>query len=287
MLEIILLCSAGVFSLLVGSFLNVVIYRLPISMMKGWRKECREFLTENDGLSFEKEPEEETFNVAFPRSHCPSCKQLIPAWCNIPLISYLLLKGRCLRCKTKISFRYPFVELLTAATGGFCFWHYGLSYETAVLMLFSWTLICLTYIDIDHQLLPDQLTLPLLWLGLALNINGTFVDLESAVYGAMAGYLSLWSIYWLFKLLTGKEGMGFGDFKLLAALGAWAGWQVLPTIILLSSLVGAIFGIANILMSGKDKNTPMPFGPYLAIAGWLAFFWGTDIQNWYLGLLGS
>ncbi|WP_096085323.1 prepilin peptidase [Agaribacterium haliotis] len=286
-MEFLTLLAAGVFSLLVGSFLNVVIYRLPISMMASWRRECRAFLTENDGLELGEAPAEERFNVAFPRSHCPSCKQLIPAWCNIPVLSWVLLKGRCLRCKSPISLRYPFVELLTAATGVFCVWSYGLSFEAAALMLFSWTLICLIYIDIDHQLLPDSLTLPLLWAGLAVNSVATFVDLQSAVYGAMAGYLSLWSIYWAFKLLTGKEGMGFGDFKLLAALGAWMGWQQLPTIIILSSAVGAIFGIAGILMKGKDKDTPMPFGPYLAIAGWFAFFWGSDIQRWYLGLIAA
>ena len=284
-METLILIAAGVFSLLVGSFLNVVIYRVPVSLMQGWRKECKEFLSENDGHSFAEDKPEETFNVAFPRSHCPSCKALIPAWCNIPVISYLLLKGRCLRCKTKISLRYPFIELLTAAAGLFCVWQFDLSLETAALMVFSWTLICLIFIDIDHQLLPDNLTLPLMWLGLLVNSSAMFVDLHSAVLGAMLGYLSLWSIYWAFKLLTGKEGMGYGDFKLLAALGAWMGWQQLPTIIILSSFVGALFGISNIILRGKDKNTPMPFGPYLAIAGWVAFFWGDDIQQRYLQLL--
>ena len=290
--------SAGVFGLLVGSFLNVVIYRLPQMLMAGWRNECKEFLTEDSGLTFDEDNkngsdqeantiEGKSFNLAFPRSHCPSCKQLIPGWCNIPVISYLILKGKCLRCKTHISGRYPAIELLTGLVTAYAIYAFGLGYPAAAFIGFSWALICLTFIDIDHQLLPDNITLPLLWLGLGLNSFGMFTDLHSAVLGAIFGYLSLWSVYWAFKLLTGKEGMGYGDFKLLAALGAWMGWQQLPTIIILSSFVGAIIGIASIVLSGKDKNKPIPFGPYLAIAGWIAFLWGDTIQASYLNFLGS
>lgn len=276
--------AAGLFGSLIGSFLNVVIYRFPLTLMNNWRKECKEFLTEDSGIEFENEKEgEKTFNVAFPRSHCPVCKNTIPAWCNIPVISYLILKGKCLHCKTTISIRYPFVELLTAVITAFVVSIYGLSYEALAVALFSWVLIALTFIDIDHKLLPDHLTLPLLWAGLILNSFGMFTDLKSALYGAAFGYLILWSVYWLFKLVTGKDGMGFGDFKLLAALGAWIGWQMLPLIILLSSLVGAILGIINIVVRGKDKDKQIPFGPYLAIAGWIAFFWGEQITQAYLG----
>ncbi len=276
--------TGALFGLLIGSFLNVVIYRLPKSLISSWRKECKEFLSEDSTIKFDesKEDDTETLNIVFPRSHCPSCKALIPAWCNIPILSYALLKGKCLHCKAPISVRYPFVELLTGIITAFIVYRYGLSYEAAAVAIFSWTLISLTFIDIDHQLLPDSMTLPLMWLGLVANALGFFTDLHSALYGAVFGYLSLWSVYWLFKLLTGKEGMGFGDFKLLAALGAWAGWQHLPAIIILSSLVGALLGTLNILLSGQDKNKPIPFGPYLAIAGWIAFFWGDVLQQHYL-----
>lgn len=282
-----LIIAAGLFGSLIGSFLNVVIYRLPLSLISGWRKECKEFLSEDSGIKFDddKESDSKTFNLAFPASHCPSCKKGIPAWCNIPVLSYLLLKGKCLHCKCNISIRYPFIELLTALITAFVYSVYGLTYEALAVMIFSWVLISLTFIDIDHQLLPDNMTLPLLWAGLVLNSFGMFTDLQSALFGAVFGYLTLWTVYWLFKLVTGKEGMGFGDFKLLAALGAWMGWQQLPLIIILSSLVGAILGILNIVISGKDKNKPIPFGPYLAIAGWIAFFWGSDIQQAYLGYL--
>ena len=278
--------TALLFGLLVGSFLNVVIYRYPIMLQLGWRKECKEFLDEDLDINIElpETPHDKNFNLAFPRSHCPACKTLIPAWHNIPVLSWLLLKGKCHNCGTTISIRYPAIELLTGLISAFLVFHFGLSYETAAALLFSWCLICLTFIDIDHQLLPDGITLPLLWLGIAVNSFHYFVDLQSAVYGAIFGYLSLWSVYWLFKLITGKEGMGYGDFKLLAALGAWTGWQQLPTIIILSSLVGALLGTLSIILAGKDKNKPIPFGPYLAIAGWIAFIWGDAIQNYYFQL---
>lgn len=273
----------------IGSFLNVVIYRLPLSLMKGWERECKEFLastheTKPTPTSAEAAPEDtkETFNIAFPASHCPCCKAPVRAWQNIPIISYLLLKGKCAACKVKISLRYPIVEFVTSVLSVWVVYSLGLTVEAGLVLLLTWSLLVLTLIDVDHQLLPDNITLPLMWLGLLANTQGYFTDLQSAVLGAVMGYLALWSVFWLFKLVTGKEGMGFGDFKLLAALGAWMGWQALPVIIILSSAVGAIIGIGGILIFGKDKNKPIPFGPYLAIAGWIAFFWGDAITGAYL-----
>ncbi len=229
-----------------------------------------------------KETEQETFNIAFPASHCPNCKVAVKPWHNIPVISYIfLLKGKCYSCRKKISIRYPIIELITGLLTVFIVSQYNLTIEAGLVLIFTWSLIALTMIDIDHQLLPDDITLPLMWLGILVNISGTFTDLQSAVIGAVAGYLSLWSVYWLFKIIAKKEGMGFGDFKLLAALGAWMGWQVLPLVIVLSSFVGAVIGIAGILILGKDKNKPIPFGPYLAIAGWIAFFWGDVLTQQY------
>ncbi len=289
-----------IISLLIGSFLNVVIYRLPVSLMAGWKSECETFLAEENGettevnkgkADHEKDSvenntgnnKESTFNIAYPASHCPSCKAEIKAWQNIPIISYLLLKGRCHACKIRISPRYPLVELATALLSTWCVYSLGFSVEAGLAILLTWALISLTMIDIDHHLLPDNITLPLLWLGLLANTQSVFASPIDAIIGAAAGYMVLWSIYWAFKLLTNKEGMGFGDFKLLAALGAWMGWQALPLIIILSSLVGAIIGIGGILLMGKEKNKPIPFGPYLAIAGWIALFWGSDITRLYLG----
>ena len=265
----------------VGSFLNVVIHRLPIMMERQWRQQCAE-LENPDGPA---QPHE-TFNLAKPNSHCPHCNHKIRAWENIPILSYLFLKGRCSGCGAKISLRYPTVEAVTALLSGFAAWQFGVSWETAGALLLTWSLIPLTMIDIDHQLLPDSITLPLLWFGLGLNLFGVFTDLSTAVIGAMAGYLVLWSVYWGFKLLTGKEGMGYGDFKLLAMLGAWMGWQQLPAIILLSSLVGAVIGIGMIVIRGRDHTIPIPFGPYLAIAGLIAFYWGDDLASAYLGMSG-
>jgi len=263
----------------------VVIYRLPVSMMAKWKIECKEFLAQNPDTSSENDEngtERKRFNIAFPASHCPSCKAPVKAWQNIPIISYLLLRGRCSNCATKISLRYPLVELATGLLSLFCIYHFGITYAGGLALILTWSLISLTMIDIDHQLLPDDITLPLMWIGLVANAFGVYTDLHSALYGAIMGYGVLWSVYWLFKLLTGKEGMGFGDFKLLAALGAWMGWQMLPLVIILSSLVGAIIGIAGIVIAGRDKNIPIPFGPYLAIAGWIAFFWGDTLTNAYL-----
>ena len=258
----------------VGSFLNVVVHRLPIMMERQWRQQCAE-------LEHAEAPEQiqEPFNLAKPDSRCPHCGHKIRAWENIPVLSYLFLKARCAGCGAKISPRYPIIETVTALLSGLAAWHFGLAWETAGALLLTWGLIPLTMIDIDHQLLPDSITLPFLWLGLGLNLFGLYTDLSAAVIGAIAGYLSLWSVYWGFKLLTGKEGMGYGDFKLLALLGAWMGWQQLPAIILLSSVVGAAIGIGMVLMRGRDHTIPIPFGPYLAIAGLIVFYWGDDITG--------
>ena len=266
--------------LVVGSFLNVVIHRLPIMMESRWRKDCCEL------LEVEQEKQEQPLSLAFPNSHCPKCKANIRAWQNIPVLSYLLLGGRCANCGARISLRYPLVELITGLLTLSLAWFFPASPALLGAMLLTWALIALTMIDIDHQLLPDDITLPLLWLGLLLNLFGTFASLGDAVIGAMAGYIALWSVYWLFKLLTGKEGMGYGDFKLLAALGAWFGWQVLPLIILLSSLVGAIVGIGLMVARNQGKDIPIPFGPYLAAAGWIAMIWGDSMTSAYLNSTG-
>ncbi len=272
------ICILG---LVVGSFLNVVIYRIPVMLFKEWKTACDE-MAANPPTDLP----EGRFNLAIPNSRCPHCDHKITPLQNIPVISYLFLKGACANCKKGISARYPSVELFTGIASVITFSLLGATPQAALALVLMWTLIALTMIDIDHQLLPDNITLPLMWLGLLCNYYGLFVDLPSAVIGAMAGYMSLWSVYWLFKLVTGKEGMGFGDFKLLAALGAWMGWQQLPVIILLSSFVGAAFGIAGMLIAKKDKEWRIPFGPYLAIAGAIAFFWGEDIIQSYLAFSG-
>ena len=268
------------FGLIVGSFLNVVIHRLPIMMQSRWRSDCCEL------LELETQPEGDRLTLSTPNSHCPHCKAAIRPWQNIPVVSYLLLGGKCANCKAKISPRYPLVELATGLLTLALMWQFPFSLALLGAMLFTWALVALTMIDVDHQLLPDDITLPLLWLGLALNLNATYVSLPEAVMGAMCGYLFLWGIYWLFKLLTGKEGMGYGDFKLLAALGAWLGWQALPLIILLSSLVGAVIGGLLMLLQRRGRDVPMPFGPYLAAAGWIAMMWGDTITRFYLNAVG-
>ena len=265
--------------LLIGSFLNVVIYRLPKALEGEWKSDCCEL------LEIEK-PEEPKIGIAFPASHCPSCKAPIKPWQNIPVISYLLLKGKCASCKTSISPRYPLVEMTAGVLSAVVIYTLGPSLQAVLALLLTWALVALTMIDIDTQLLPDNITLPLLWIGLVANSFGVFTSLDNALWGAVAGYLSLWSVFWLFKIVTGKEGMGYGDFKLLAALGAWMGWQSLPLIIILSSFVGAIIGIAGILIMGRDKNIPIPFGPYLAIAGWIALLWGQQLTDFYLQFAG-
>ena len=266
--------------LVVGSFLNVVIYRLPLMMETRWRKDCCEL------LEVPQEKEAPRLTLATPNSHCPHCGSAIKPWQNIPVLSYLLLRGKCAVCGVGISLRYPTIELITGLLTLSLAWYFALSPALLGAVIFTWALVTLTMIDVDHKLLPDDITLPLLWLGLLFNIDGTYVSLTDAVIGAMAGYLILWSVYWLFKLTTGKEGMGYGDFKLLAALGAWLGWQALPLIILLSSLVGALCGIALILLKGRGREVPIPFGPYLAVAGWIAMIWGDEITSRYLAASG-
>lgn len=272
--------------LAVGSFLNVVIYRLPVMMQNEWRRECDEYLKDQGQPTVKKkEKTEEKFNLAYPNSRCPNCGHAIKPWQNIPVLSYVLLKGACANCKTKISPRYPIIEASTALLGALVFWHFGADAQTLFGLVFLWSLISLTMIDVDHYLLPDSITLPLMWLGIVANLFGTYTTLESSVIGAITGYLSLWLVYWGFKLATGKEGMGYGDFKLLAALGAWMGWEYLPLIILLSSAVGALLGIGAIVLLGRDKAKPLPFGPYLAVAGFIAFIWGQELLQHYLQMM--
>ena len=275
--------ALGVLGLVVGSFLNVVIHRIPKILERQWERECAEFLGEE--FRGEDSLETQPYSLAFPGSHCPSCNAEIKPMHNIPVISYLFLRGRCAHCSVSIPIRYPLIELLTAAIWVVCGLSFGVSNALAAAMLLTAVLISLTAIDLDHQLLPDNLTLPLLWVGLLINIDATFVSLESAVLGAVFGYLCLWSVYWLFKIITGKEGMGYGDFKLLAALGAWFGLSALPTIVLLSSLVGAIVGIALIVMRRQDRETPMPFGPFLAGAGLIHLFYPDLLIGWIAGTL--
>nr|WP_307772632.1 A24 family peptidase [Aeromonas hydrophila] len=265
------------FSLMIGSFLNVVIHRLPIMLEREWQAEYLGYFNP------ETQPQqEERYNLMVPRSACPHCGHAITAMENIPLLSWLWLKGRCRECQAPISARYPLVELLTSLLSLIVAATFPPGWGLLAALLLTWVLVALTFIDLDKMLLPDQLTLPLLWGGLLFNLAGGFAPLADAVIGAMAGYLVLWSLYWAFKLLTGKEGMGYGDFKLLAALGAWLGWQALPIVLLLSSLVGAFIGIGLILLRNHHQNKPIPFGPYLAIAGWIALLWGDTITRWYL-----
>jgi leader peptidase (prepilin peptidase)/N-methyltransferase len=268
---------AGLLGLMVGSFLNVVVHRLPIMMERDWAAQCAELRGEAPTVS-------DPLSLAKPRSRCPKCGHAITALENIPVISWILLRGRCKGCAAPISFRYPLVEALTGLLFALAAAHFGFTAAGIGALAFISALIALTAIDFDTQLLPDDITLPLLWVGLALNTFNAYTDLKSAVIGAMAGYLSLWIVYWGFKLATGKEGMGYGDFKLLAALGAWLGWQMLPLTILLSSLVGAVVGIALMVFARHGRNVPIPFGPYLAAAGGIALIWGKPLTHAYLGI---
>ncbi|HLF96290.1 MAG TPA: A24 family peptidase [Methylococcaceae bacterium] len=273
----VLLVLAALLGLMIGSFINVLIHRLPLMMERQWKRECHEF------LSMEAPVEEDNLNLLTPRSRCPQCLQTIRAWENIPILSFLLQKGRCRHCGAAISFRYPLVEALTAMVTVAVVWRFGWSVPALFALPFSWTLLGLAFIDFDRQLLPDSMTQPLLWTGLLLNGQSVYVDGPSSVYGAVAGYLTLWLIYHLFRLATGKEGMGYGDFKLLAALGAWLGWQKLPLIVLLSSLTGAVLGLTLIGLGLRSREQPMPFGPYLAIAGWIALLWGDSLIAAWMG----
>ena len=266
----------GLLGLLVGSFLNVVIHRLPKMMAREWTEQCA-------ALREEESPVASPYNLVVPRSACPACGHAIGALENIPLLSYAWLRGKCAGCGIHISARYPLVELVTGALSAFAAWHFGFGWAAAGALLFIWALVALSFIDFDTQLLPDSITLPLLWLGLLFNLTGVYVPLADAVVGAALGYLILWSVYWLFKLVTGKEGMGYGDFKLLAAIGAWLGWKILPVVILLSSVIGALVGIGLIVLARRGRTVPIPFGPYLAGAGLVALFWGERILQAYLG----
>jgi len=266
----------------VGSFLNVVAYRLPKMMQREWKRECHEF------LELEPSPtddDQKVFNLAVPASACPNCGHKLRAWENIPVISYLFLRARCSSCGMKISIQYPAVELITAIASLFAAYTFGVTTQTVAALFFTWALITLTLIDLKTQLLPDSITLPLLWLGIFLSFFDVFTDTTSSVIGAMAGYMILWSVYQLFKLLTGREGMGFGDFKLLAALGAWMGYSYLPQIILVSSVAGSVFGIGMLIIGKTRQQQPIPFGPYLAVAGWIALLWGETINTTYLSFL--
>ena len=264
-----------VIGLMVGSFLNVVIYRLPKMLEQQWRDQCTE-------LNGEEIPARKAFNIVVPRSACPSCRHGITALENIPLVSFLVLRGKCSACKAPISLRYPVVEAIAGVLSGYIAWHFGFSVAALGALIFTWAMIALTFVDFDTQLLPDDITFPLLWAGLLFNLGTIFTSLQSAVIGAAIGYLALWSVYWLFKFATGKQGMGYGDFKLLAAIGAWLGWKMLPLVILLSSLAGAIIGIALIVIGRNTRHIPIPFGPYLALAGLIALFWGNAIVSVYM-----
>lgn len=271
--------ACALVGLFVGSFLNVVIHRLPLMMEREWQAEAAALRGE------ETQADTPRFNLATPGSRCPHCGHPIGVLENLPILSYLVQRGRCRHCSGPISIRYPLIESLCALLSGFTAWHFGFGLAGVAALIFLWALLALCFIDLDTQLLPDSITLPLLWGGLLLNLSGTFTDISSAVVGAAAGYLTLWSVYWLFKLTTGKEGMGYGDFKLLAAIGAWLGWQILPLTILLSSVVGAVVGIALIVFRRHGRETPIPFGPYLAAAGLLSLYWGTALTRAYLGIL--
>lgn len=274
-----LVFSTAVLGLIVGSFLNVVILRLPRMMELAWKRECREIL-ELPAI------ETETLSLMAPPSRCPQCAAPVRAWQNIPVISWLLLRGRCANCSTSISAQYPLVEAFTGLLSAVCAWHFGWSAQLPAALVLTWALVALAVIDLRTQLLPDSITLPLLWLGLAMALFPVFANLHDALLGAMAGYLSLWCVFHGFRLITGKEGMGYGDFKLFAALGAWLGWQSLPQIILLASVVGAAVGIGLIVLRRQGKEIPIAFGPYLAAAGWIALIWGHDITSAYLGANG-
>jgi len=295
----LLIGSAFLLSLLVGSFLNVVIHRLPVMLDRQWRAQAEEMLAESGTAAPELQVDPGSaatpakYNLVTPRSACPHCGAPVRAHQNIPVVSWLLLGGKCASCKARISPRYPIVELATALLSAAVVWRFGFHWQSVAALFVTWALVALTVIDLDHQILPDAITLPLLWLGLLASLAWhpglappLPTDPRSAILGAVAGYLILWSVYWAFKLLTGKEGMGYGDFKLFGALGAWLGWQMLPLVLLLSAFTGAVVGIALIVARGRDRNIPIPFGPYLAAAGWIALMWGPQIVGGYLSLTG-
>jgi len=279
--EPLFVSTVALFSLFVGSFLNVVIHRLPIMMENAWRRECAELLDCDTKASGSNSSLDQPFNLVVPRSRCPACNSPVKAWQNIPVLSYVILGGKCSSCKAPISLQYPAVEIVTALLSALVAIKFGVSLQTVAGVLLTWSLVALTVIDFKSTLLPDDITLPMVWLGLIMSLVPVFVGAPEAIVGAAVGYLSLWSVYQLFKLVTGKEGMGYGDFKLMAVFGAWFGWQALPSIILLSSVVGAAVGITLVLTLGRDKNVPIPFGPYLAAAGWLAMLYGDNLKALY------
>lgn len=260
---------------LIGSFLNVVIYRLPVMIMQDWRQQCAD-------LNNEELAPTEKFTLSDPSSHCPKCNHQITTLENIPIISFFMLGGKCRKCKTNIAARYPLIEGFSALLSGLVAWQFGFDWACLGALLLTWTLITLSFIDIDHQLLPDSITLPLMWLGIIFSFFSVYTNIDSSIIGAIAGYIFLWLVFHVFKLVTGKDGMGDGDFKLLAALGAWLGWSLLPTIVLLSSLVGAIVGILLIVFRNHQRDTRIPFGPYLAAAGWVSLMWGQHINVLYI-----
>ncbi|QYK01108.1 prepilin peptidase [Shewanella psychrotolerans] len=285
---------AFIFAATIGSFLNVVIHRLPVMMKREWQQECNQYLGEYhqpipkefaDKLAKPIDDYPEKYNLVVPGSACPKCKTSIKPWHNLPVLGWLILGGKCASCKTAISARYPIIEAITGLAVAYLAYHFGPTEQFVFSTLLTFGLIALTGIDLDEMLLPDQITLPLLWFGLLINLNSTFTSPTEAIIGAAAGYISLWSVFWGFKLLTGKEGMGYGDFKLLAVFGAWFGWQLLPLIILLSSVVGALVGVLLIISKRINSGNPIPFGPYIALAGWIAMIWGEQIVNWYLSTL--
>lgn len=281
---VMLAVVCALLGLVVGSFLNVVIHRLPKMLEREWDGHAADLLEQRNQPDAAKKLRRNgvRYNLMFPASACPRCGHKISAYENIPIASYIFLRGRCSSCKASIGIRYPIVEAISGILAAAVAWRLGFTLQMVAALIFIWSLIALTAIDIDTQLLPDDITLPLIWLGLLVNLNNGFTPLPSAVIGAISGYLSLWAVYWLFKLTTGKEGMGYGDFKLLSAIGAWLGWKMLPIVILLSSLVGAIIGIGLIVFTRHGRNTPIPFGPYLAAAGMIALFWGETINRTYL-----
>ncbi|MCS6116924.1 prepilin peptidase [Shewanella baltica] len=284
-----------IFAATIGSFLNVVIHRFPVMMKREWQQECNQYLQEYhedivkkigiDQLNKPIDAFPEKYNLVVPGSACTKCKTSIKPWHNLPVLGWLMLKGKCAACHAPISARYPIIEFITGLLIATLAWHFGPSWQFVFASILTFVLVALTGIDLDEMLLPDQMTLPLLWLGLIINLNHTFASPTDAIIGAAAGYLSLWSIFWLFKILTGKEGMGYGDFKLLAVFGAWLGWQMLPLVILLSSLVGAVVGITMIVSKRLKQGNPIPFGPYIAAAGWIALLFGPQIVDWYLSTL--
>jgi leader peptidase (prepilin peptidase)/N-methyltransferase len=288
--QAVFLTCVGLLGLIMGSFLNVVIWRLPLMLHREWTEQCYAYLKENiPSFPFSDLPKpehNEPFNLVTPRSQCPHCKHLIGALENIPLLSFIFLRGRCLACRAPISVRYPIMEALTAILSIATAYYFGFTWQCLAALIFTWALISLTIIDIEHQLLPDDITLAMLWLGLLVNIPHLFVSINDAIIGVIVGYLFLWSIYWIFKLITHKEGMGYGDFKLLAMLGAWLGWQALPKIILISSMVGAIVGVTLIVLKRHSREKPLPFGPFLAMAGWISLIWGDKLSRLYFSMFG-